>query len=267
MLISRSRYVQMEILYKTIVLRQMECEEVNMNLSFMAIEICREKFGKGELCGFEQSKKPDIDSISEEDAVRVFDELLQSEMVTLDNDDIHISALGHHIMNMMIEPEVLIMLENLCLHLQINIYIRNAYYLCVVEEKHTEADGESGRLSVDLLPGFKQVIGAFVYALYREDKMESQENFDIKRPEHDIRIIGRAWDKDRRISSEMTVYGNYHNNSIRCHLVEEMDGMEHKVEDVEYEVSVLVNRLTSWMFDKVSVIVAREEDTYGVREY
>ena len=73
-----------------------------MELSLGAIAICSRKYGKGPLCGFSTNIEGDADAVTSEAMQRIYDELVANELIVLSEEEVHISALGQHILNMMI---------------------------------------------------------------------------------------------------------------------------------------------------------------------
>lgn len=223
-----------------------------MELSSKAIELCRKKMRKGTFCGFEQMSEATLEHISEEEASKVFDELRESGVIDLVDGNIHISALGQHIFHMMLQPDQYIMIDNLVEDICARIYIRNTYYLCVMRDSKVAAESEYEGYRVDLLPTLEPVIGAFVYAMYG---MESQAPSVInkeKKAGMDIRIVGKAWDKERNIISEIEIEGKYHRENICYQKIEMQEGLRCEQEESECEPHELVNTLTKWMFVEIS---------------
>ncbi len=230
-----------------------------MRLSLKAIELCRTKFGKGEFCGFEQNEESVIDPMLQEVTSRDFDELTQNGIIDITDDNIHISALGQHIFYMMLEPEQYIMLDNEADNKRVRIYIRNTYYLCVIEDKKVKSKDEYNRYIFKLLPKLDLVVGAFVHALHRKDNYASLKN-DNDNIKQDISIIGKAWNTERNEISQITIQGNYENGAIHYQMIEEIEGVESKPKNFETETSELVNMLTKWTFDKISAMNESEVD-------
>ena len=215
-----------------------------MELSVKTIEILTAKYGKGQLCGFENSTAPE--TFSEGEAEQAYDELTGNELIDLSEEGAHISALGHHILNMMREPEQFIRIDNDALQLDMKLYFRDAYYLCVLENKK-----EPGRLTVDLLPGLKQVVSAFVYALYADK--EQAAGLD----EGSVRVTCQSWDSSRTPAAEMKTDGVYHNGKIlyRSEAVSEGRKESGKTEST---VPDFVNGLTEWLFARFRETMAQE---------
>lgn len=220
-----------------------------MRLSLRALELCCTKFGKGSFYGFEQTGESALNGITEEDAAKDFDELLQNGIISVMGDDIHISALGHHIFNMMITPEQCIILDNETIGICVRIYIRNAYYLCVMENKNIESTDSYDRYIFDLLPRLDMIVGAFVYILHNTKNSEKQN----------VRIIGKAWDEERNVISEFTAEDVIcQSGTACCNIDEESNGTKKETEKFEDEVSALINKLTMWMFGNISAIYEKE---------
>ena len=222
-----------------------------MRLSLRAIQLCQMKFGKGRFYGFEQMDEADLEHISEEDAKQDFNELIQNGIIDTSNDSIHISALGQHIFNMMLEPEQYIILDNKASNVCIRVYIRNTYYLCIIENKKVKTDYDYDRYILELLPTLELVIGAFTYAL--------QDN-DVKQTQQDIRIEGKAWKKDRKNCSEIEICGKYENEKIYGQIVEQKEDAENRKSEFESEISELINQLTVWMFGNILAMNEKEGD-------
>ncbi len=240
-----------------------------MKLSPEAIIACSEKYGKGPLCGFSGSIGADVGALPEEDQQRICDELAENELIDLSGEEIHISALGHHILNMMIFPEVFVMVENRVLNVNVRIYIRNAYYLLVLDRRNgTEAAPES-KIIIELLPTLKGVVSAFVYALYRSKEKKAETRGRTPHvgtdgePDHDITITEKAWNKERVLYSDVVWYAGYEGEEIRCHEVKDLTGGKKVEAGMKYPVSDLVNAVTRWVFDRLSDTMREEEDIYG----
>ena len=219
-----------------------------MELSFSTLAMCADKYGKGTLYGFDGA---DVGTVSESNAKRAYDELVRSEMIDVSGDSVYINAFGQHILNMMIEPEIFIMLDNDFLGINVRVYVRNAYYLCAVEKK----DGSAENLVMELLPNLKDVVSSFVYALYRE----SAEVASNAQESGSIRIVAKAWDEHRNPTSDMETYAEYCHENIRYHSVETLGDQAKETDESECEVSSLVNRLTKWMFDRISEVITGKE--------
>ena len=231
-----------------------------MELSLAAINLCASKFGKGKPCGFETTEERTTETMSEAETERIFDELVQNEMIVLSEDGIHISALGQHILNMMISPDQFIVLDNEILQVNVKIYIKNTYYLCAVEDKAASIANQSSIITIELLPGLREVVSSFAYALYLENENESsadeREEWQI---DYDICAIAKAWDRDRIPTSEIVMTGEYNDASLRYQVVEEHGGIRSVSDGLNCEVSDFVNFLTKWMFARLSETMEREE--------
>ncbi|MBR3200962.1 MAG: hypothetical protein IKG17_06465 [Mogibacterium sp.] len=200
-----------------------------MNLSQRAIALCRMKYGKGELIGFEDIDNDILNDLTEDEEESVIRELAEAEFLESTDGNIHLGALAHHLLNMMIEPEQQIRIDNELNSAGLTVYIRNAYYLCVIDDKNITKADDPGKYTIELLPRLDLVVGAFTYAL------------GSITPEHDInkclKISGRAWDKDRSLISEISL----------------PDGAEDQP-----DVSSLINTATIWMLENIA---AGEHDT------
>lgn len=233
-----------------------------MKLSFNAIQICKNKYGCGELYGIENNNFSTSRYESPEDTANVFEELTQSDLIDLQNETVQISFLGQHILNMMINPEIFFMIDNNWLSVNVRIYIKNAFYLCVVENKLITSETDSERFIIELLPGFDQVIGAFVYSLYNKDTENSEEielydsnyNPDL---ESDFRITGLS------NNSELRICGNIKSNSICYQITETTNKDSAETTIAETDLSSLVNKLSGWMFNKLSEIIVLKEENHG----
>lgn len=224
-----------------------------MKLSLSAIALCRLKINKGNLYGFEQVSESILDNLSEERIKQDLDDMIQNGLIVFSDDDIHISALGHHIFGMMSEPEQYVMLENIANKICIRIYIRNAYYLCIIEDWKESESRKSDRFVFELLPKMDLVIGSFVYALYYDEKLTLHESDINNGIEEKIVIRGNAWDKNRKEISEIIMRGHYLQDTIYYQKNETIDGCKGKTVEKDSDVSELINTLTEWLFDKISV--------------
>lgn len=224
-----------------------------MRLSLRALELCRIKLNKGIFCGFQEVNTSILDGISEESARRDFDELTRNGVISLSDGNVHISPLGQHIFHMMLEPEQYIMVNYIGNCVCVRIYIRDAYYLCVMEDKAVTSEDDYSRYTLELLPKLELVVGSFVYALERDETRTLAQANDSRSAESGICIIGKAWNQNREMSSKLTIFGDYHGKNIRYQAAESLD-------EIECEPSELINKLTGWMFENISATIQSEVD-------
>lgn len=217
-----------------------------MRLSLKTIEICRRKYGKGDFYGFDQMNEFLLEDLVQEDVESDFEELLQNGILEVSEDEIHFNALGHHIFNMMITPEQYIVIENGAKKMSIRIYVRNAYYLCVIEDQNIRDYDDYNKYKVKLLPDLNLVVGAFVHGLNVNGTSTMENN--------DISIRGKAWNKGREVHAEMEINGYYDQETVCYQRKEIENGLTKCQEEAESDVSELVNALTKWLFDKIAVI-------------
>lgn len=189
-----------------------------MKLSGNALQLCNMKFGKGVFYGFEKINVFEAGILSEKEAREVFDELLENGLIDLSTEDVHISALGQHICNMLCEPEQYIYLENKNNRKSVKIYIRNTYYLSIIEDLDS---GEKRKYQMELLPRLELVTSAFVYALYQKENTKDKA---------DIKVMGWAWNRNRKCVSEILI-------------------VEQIISD---EIPERINRLTNWMIQNLA---------------
>lgn len=156
---------------------------------------------------------------------------------------------------MMLTPEQYIMLNNEIDDICVRVYIRNTYYLCVIEDKKIKSDIEYDRFKLKLLPRLDLVVGSFVYALHRHEVIESVERDDGK---HEIYIIGKAWDKARKIISEITIEGKYQNQDISYKMIEQTKGFARKTEESKSDESEFINKITKWLFEEIAIAYENE---------
>ena len=164
-----------------------------MRLSLDAIKLCERKFGKGDFVGFEHGETPDTSQLSEADGVRVFEELAQACFIEYET-DMHINALGQHIFSMMYEPDQYFYLENKRNGRRLRIYLRNAYYLCILEENGIEETQTMYRFK--LLPTLELVVSAFAYGL--RESTEQKDGVEQSKPgdwKKEILLDGKAWNR------------------------------------------------------------------------
>ena len=204
-----------------------------MNLSQRAIALCTIKYGKGELTGFENIDENILNNLTEEEEERVIKELAEAEFLESTEDVIHLGALAHHLLNMMIDPELYIRIDNDLNGAAVTVYIRNAYYLCVIEDKNITRADDSAKYTIDLLPRLDLVVGAFTYALGSTgDDLEGKDINDC------LKITGTAWDKERTMVSELILPDS---NSA------------------ENDISNLINTATMWMLENIAATVQEAE--------
>lgn len=199
-----------------------------MNLSQRAIALCRMKYGKGELLGFENVNYDILNNLTEEDEEAVIRELAEAELLESTDEIIHLGALAHHMLNMMIEPEQLIRIDNDKDDVAVSVYIRNTFYLCVIDNKKLTHTGDPQKYTIELLPRVDLIVGAFTYALGKDN-----EN-DPKSDCRGLKIAGTAWDKDRNITAEISLTGE---------------------EDDFSDISSVINTITMWMLDNLAAAV------------
>lgn len=240
-----------------------------MELSLEAIDIISKKYGKGPLYGFNESIEGITDDLEVETTQRIYHELLENELVTMLEGAIHISALGHHILNMMIFPEIFVMLENRIQKVNIKIYFKNAYYLCILERNNVTNPATERKIRIELLPGIKEVVSAFAYALYQnpetEPKKNKQERYinNVQESDYDIFVKENAWDITRNTTSDIVMYGIYENDDIHYRATEYLEDENTSTYESQCAVSEFINNLTLWVFDRLSEVMKEEEGQYG----
>ena len=240
-----------------------------MELSLGAIAICSRKYGKGPLCGFSTNIEGDADAVTSEAMQRIYDELVANELIVLSEEEVHISALGQHILNMMISPELLVMLENRVRKVNLKIYIRNAYYLCILEQGNSTNPAAERKIRLELLPGLKEVVSAFAYALYREPENKADRDRQApavnteQKSDYDISVAEKAWDKDRLFFSEVVMYGVYDGEEIHYQAAEDLRGRKTKTAGLKCTISEFVNNITRWVFERLSENIREEDGNYG----
>lgn len=222
-----------------------------MRLSLRALELCRTKLNKGVFCGFQEVDTSILDGISEESSRRDFDELTRNGVISLSDGNVLISPLGQHIFHMMLEPEQYIMVDYMGNCECVRIYIRDAYYLCVMEDKSVTSEDDYSRYTLELLPRLELVVGSFVYALQQDEMRTLTQTNDSRPTDPGIRIIGKAWNQNKEVSSKLTIFGNYKGKNIRYQSTEGLD-------EIECEPSELINKLTGWMLENISATIQSE---------
>ncbi len=203
----------------------------DMKLSKRAIALCRMKYGKGELTGFEDIDNSILDDLTESEEESVIKELAEANFLASTEGNIHLGPLAHHLLNMMIMPEQHIRIDNDSDGIAVSIYIRNTYYLCVIEDKKNENAGDPAKYTLDLLPVLDLIVGAFAYAV------GSNKDSDIGKS---IKMEGRAWDKDRSIISEISLPDGKNEHS---------------------DISSTINTLTMWMLHNLAE-AEKDTETY-----
>ncbi|MBR3169986.1 MAG: hypothetical protein IKF22_01895 [Lachnospiraceae bacterium] len=236
-----------------------------MELSLQELEICRFKTGSSPFCGLADIQTYS-GTISQKESSQIFDNLLENDLITVVNDEIHVSALGQFFVKMMTHPELMISIENHVTHVKINIYIRDAYYLSVLDKEYERSPKGSKTLFVDLQPTLKEVVGAFVYGIVPETDQKLTEIESANTKDHDIHIMGITLDKQRNIDSQMDIRGDYHGRRINYSYQEKTGTTIQKTDVADCQFSSLVNTLTGWLFDKLSTLEERREDHYGENE-
>lgn len=214
-----------------------------MRLSLRALEMCRVKYGKGIFCGMEPMEESYFNDMTEADAGKDYDELIQNGMIENATGDIRISALGQHILGMLVAPEQYIMLNNVADSVCVRVYIKNTYYLCVMEEKETEDSDECSRYIVELLPTLELVVGAFLHAIHRE---EATSQLQASTGRNILEIEGKAWSKNREINAELAISGEYVGEGMRCQMLKPVK------EEFDCELYRLINKITEWVLKNIA---------------
>lgn len=229
-----------------------------MKFSERVISICKMKMGKGEFIGFEDIDNSLVDNISPKDAVTDFNSMLENEIITYEDDDIHLSALGQHICNMLISPEIYINIDNVLDEVGMKLYIRNAYYLCVLEYQDEISPDGCHYYNFELLPALDMMVSAFVHTLYKKNRPVSPD-FNTAVP--DFNIYGKAYNESREIFADMMIKGNYHDASMVTYKFFDMTNEE--VTEIKDQVSALINQITMWTFDQLKKNTKKEVVTNG----
>jgi len=218
-----------------------------MDLTLKVMELCKNKFGKGNFYGFDFGNNDLSVSLSQEELQTVFDALVENELVDNSDEGVHFTPLAHHIFNMMVNPEQVVIITNHVSNMITRIYFRNTYYLYVMENKEDES------VKLELLPMLDQVVGAFVYALNLENKKTNEQYIN------DFEIEGKSWKENREIASELAICGNYQLEKV-IYQISLTKGNKNKKEEREEELSNLINSITYWLFNAVSDQYKGEEN-------
>lgn len=230
-----------------------------MEISLGAIEICAEKYGVNKPVGFEKCGNISKNTIGEEELKRIFGELTKNELLDSSGDGIGISLFGKHIMNMMTEPEMYVQVENNMLQINVKVYFKDVYYLCIVENMKDQDSHFSKKIQIVLLPDLKGVVSSFAYALYCENAYPVGEK-NYQRDIHDIYIVAKAWEKDRNLISDVLIEGDYYNSNIQYKLIEKASLQEENNRTDECEISDFVNLLTEWILAQLLLLISNEEN-------
>ena len=223
-----------------------------MRFSLNALETCRLKYGKGLFVGYEPIDMDIPDSYSEEDMITIIKELGRSGIIEATEDDIHLSALAHHIFNMMIEPEIFMDLHNSITSRRAKVYIRNAYYLCVMEDQTVESSNNFDRFSVELLPRLDLVVGSFISTLSYPD-IHTADSVQLSTGSTSADISCISWDKERNKLSELLIESYYRNDSVDYRIIKGSEGNREGTVYHSEELSDLINTLTKWMFTQLRI--------------
>lgn len=221
-----------------------------MRFSLRAIEICRQRLGKDRLVGFDRSNRSILDEIKEDDVEKDFDELLKNGILDIEGEEPRITPLGQLLFNMMSAPEQFIKVENRVNDSIVRIYIRNTYYLCVIENKKVTESDSYDRFIFDLLPYLDLVVGAVAFGIQQDGEITNRNDGGMA----DIEIEKIAWDEENEIETHAIDYGNYKDDGIECTITD--DDEETCV--VQKEASELVNGITHWIFNKLKETESRE---------
>ena len=218
-----------------------------MDLSLKVLEVCKNKFGKGNFYGFDFDNKDLLVNTSEEEFRKTFEALADNKLIENTDEGVHFTELAHHFFNMMINPEQVVIINNHVSNMVTRVYFRNTYYLYIMENKEDES------IKLELMPMLDQVVGAFVYALNLKDKTTDQQN------ENDFEIEGKSWKEDREVVSELIINGKYLPEKV-FYQISLTKGDNNKKEEREEELSNLVNEITYWLLNSISDQYKREEN-------
>lgn len=218
-----------------------------MDLSLKVMELCKNKFGKGDFYGFDFDSNDLLGSMSEEEFQEVFDVLAGNELIEITDEGVHFTALAHHFFNMMINPEQVVIITNHVSDMITRVYFRNTYYLYILENKADKS------VRLDLMPMLDQVVGAFVSALHLEAKNAKNQN------ENDFEVEGKSWTMDRNLVSELAITGKYLPEKV-SYQISLTKGENNKKEEREEELSNLVNDITYWLLNAISDQYKRKEN-------
>jgi hypothetical protein len=225
-----------------------------MKLSYKALRTLSDKYGDGNLIGFEILKDNAALKAKKEDSESLFNELIQSESIISENDKIQISALGQHVLDMMIDPEILVSIKNNRLNKHLRFYVKDAYYLCVLDDE-LQKDLNDRVLRLEPVPTLREMVSAFAYTLAYEagDNEEDCGN-------NDICILARAWGNDGEISNEYSIDGQYNHKNVNYDLVKQSNG-DATIERMENcGIADFINMLTRWVLDNLSEMIEREDE-------
>lgn len=225
-----------------------------MKLSYKALRTLSDKYGDGNLIGFEILKDNAALKAKKEDSESLFNELIKSESIISEDGKILITTLGQHILNMMIAPEIFVSIKNNKFNKHLRFYVKDAYYLCVVDNELQK--GLNDRvLKLEPVPTLKEMVSAFAYTL----AYEAGENEEDKE-KNDIRILARAWGDNGEISNEYRINGQYDQENVNFDLVKQSHG-DATIESMENcGMADFINMLTKWVLDNLSEMIEREDE-------
>ena len=196
-----------------------------MRFTTKTLKLCEAKYAKGKFTGFENEDFTD-EELNPEEIGEEMQFLIDDGIVDVDNDT-HISPLGQHVFHMMTEPDQYIYIDNKAKEVSLRMYIRDTYYLSVLEDQKEKTENGDSRYLFKLLPTLDMVVGGFAYAI-RSGESDEKENDD-----KGIVIQKTSWGKEREVISS----DSYEGTKDECDLI---------------------NDTTKWLFDSIAEMYAGE---------
>lgn len=226
-----------------------------MKLSLKTIAMCQMKYGRGRFCGFENIDATILDDISKFELQSIMLELMENEIVEYKDECFQLSPYGLFLCRMMHTPEQYLIIDNKLTEICVRIYVYNAFYLCVVEDKAGGVFLHENNYIVKLLPKIELVVGSFAYAI-QYGKKEMAKSSDIGL--NTISIVGVANRRDLDILSTFSFNGTFAENTINGAFSFEPFFSEKDKQQQTFcgDECELTNLITKWMLDNSFVSVA-----------
>ena len=225
-----------------------------MELSYEAIDFCRKKYDNGSFWDMEDMITDEDEDLSPESYVHIFDDLWKNQLISTIDDEIHISALGHHILNMIIRPEIYIRIDNNIKNSRSRIYLKNTYYLLVLER-----ETDSHQVIVELLPDLKYLVGAIISAIDKKDEIVSAASCDDGSADSDIKVYGNRLNMDRCILDRLEINGNYHDTRIDFQVVDPAEGNSLDRQVGSDQIS-FINLITKWILKQLADSIGEQNE-------
>lgn len=228
-----------------------------MRLSVRAIEICKRQLGVDKLQGFDDDFCDALENIGPEDIETDITELLENGIMDFNDGDLHVSALGQHVFSMMEAPEIFIMIDNIKCDKCVRLYIRNTYYLCILEDKRIEENNSYERYSMDLLPLVDLLVSAIAYG-FKYDKDEINNTSCVDYQGQDIHIERKVWNvHSNSVQEEIMQYAYL--SEAEYIVKEKKNTTDDETESEKQDICSVINEMIMWLLENMRALEGEEE--------